>query len=287
HGSSNRMAFRSAGNAWTEVITEGNLDSRATSLGFIKSSALSGYVPTSRTITINGQTFDLSANRSWTIPDTDTITRLRGTASGTYVSGDLTLLAGSNIAISQSGTNFTISATNTTYSGSASIIAVGNTFQRAALTGDVTSPQNSNVTTLSNTGVTPGTYNSVQVDTKGRVLGASNQPYQTAAQVGTTINNAIAPLIDEVTRHFTGGNMHVPIVTKKTIVTIATGAINVDLDIEDAPYNGYELAINGCGEWSANLNGSFIDKCNNPAPVGASGSSSLFWWNEDRWEQAI
>lgn len=35
--------------------------------GYITSSALSGYTPTSRTITINGTTQDLSANRSWTI----------------------------------------------------------------------------------------------------------------------------------------------------------------------------------------------------------------------------
>lgn len=42
--------------------------------------------------------------------DTDTITRLRGTASGTYASGDLTLLAGTNVSIAQSGTDITISA---------------------------------------------------------------------------------------------------------------------------------------------------------------------------------
>jgi hypothetical protein len=35
--------------------------------GFITSSVLSGYVPTSRTLTINGVTYDLSADRSWTI----------------------------------------------------------------------------------------------------------------------------------------------------------------------------------------------------------------------------
>lgn len=35
--------------------------------GYITSSALSGYTPTSRTITINGTTQDLSADRSWTI----------------------------------------------------------------------------------------------------------------------------------------------------------------------------------------------------------------------------
>lgn len=37
------------------------------SAGYALNSALSGYVPTSRTITINGTTYDLSANRSWTI----------------------------------------------------------------------------------------------------------------------------------------------------------------------------------------------------------------------------
>jgi len=35
--------------------------------GYITSAALGGYVPTSRTLTINGTTFDLSDNRSWTI----------------------------------------------------------------------------------------------------------------------------------------------------------------------------------------------------------------------------
>jgi hypothetical protein len=35
--------------------------------GFITSAALAGYVPTSRTLTINGTSYDLSANRSWTI----------------------------------------------------------------------------------------------------------------------------------------------------------------------------------------------------------------------------
>jgi len=35
--------------------------------GYITSAALTGYVPTSRTLTINGTTYDLSADRSWTI----------------------------------------------------------------------------------------------------------------------------------------------------------------------------------------------------------------------------
>ena len=87
-------------NSFKKLIHTGNI-----------SSELSGYVPTSRTITINGVTQNLSANRTWTVPDT--VTRLRGTESGTYTSGDLTLLAGANTAITQSGANITIASTNT------------------------------------------------------------------------------------------------------------------------------------------------------------------------------
>ncbi len=47
------------------------------------------YVPKTRTLTINGTAYDLSANRSFTTPDT--ITRLKGGASGSLVSGDVTL----------------------------------------------------------------------------------------------------------------------------------------------------------------------------------------------------
>ena len=87
-------------NSFQKLIHTGNI-----------SSELSGYVPTSRTITINGVTQNLSANRTWAVADT--ITRLRGTESGTYTSGDLTLLAGANTAITQSGANITIASTNT------------------------------------------------------------------------------------------------------------------------------------------------------------------------------
>ena len=45
---------------------------------------LSAYVPTSRTLTINGTTYDLSANRSWTIP--------AGVTSFNTRTGDITLL---------------------------------------------------------------------------------------------------------------------------------------------------------------------------------------------------
>ena len=87
-------------NSFQKLIHTGNI-----------SSELSGYVPTLRTITINGLTQNLSANRTWTVPDT--VTSLRGTESGIYTSGDITLLAGANTTITQSGANITIASTNT------------------------------------------------------------------------------------------------------------------------------------------------------------------------------
>ena len=49
-------------------------------------------------------------NVPWVDTDTNTITRLRGTATGTFQSGDLTLVAGTNVTITQSGTDYTIAA---------------------------------------------------------------------------------------------------------------------------------------------------------------------------------
>jgi len=61
-------------------------------------------------ISQSGNTITIAANYI------NTITRLRGTAAGTYVSGDLQLLAGSNVTITQGAspnTDFTIASENT------------------------------------------------------------------------------------------------------------------------------------------------------------------------------
>ena len=44
--------------------------------GYITSAALTGYVPTTRTLTINGTSYDLSADRSWTIAAGGTVTSI-------------------------------------------------------------------------------------------------------------------------------------------------------------------------------------------------------------------
>jgi hypothetical protein len=84
------------------------------------------YVPKTRTLTINGTAYDLSANRSFTTPDT--ITRLKGGASGSLVSGDITLAAGANMAISQTGNTITLASTDTTYSAGNGLTLSGTTF---------------------------------------------------------------------------------------------------------------------------------------------------------------
>ncbi|WP_326984336.1 hypothetical protein VUJ46_07330 [Chryseobacterium sp. MYb264] len=86
----------------------------------------SDYVPKTRTLTINGTSYDLSANRSFTT--TDTITRLKGGASGSLVSGDVTLAAGTNVTVTQTGNTITLASTDTTYSAGNGLTLSGTSF---------------------------------------------------------------------------------------------------------------------------------------------------------------
>ena len=70
---------------------------------FATQSSLTGYVPTSRTITINGTTQDLSSNRSWTIPS--------GVSSLNTLTGSVSIKAGSGIDINISGSDIEITNT--------------------------------------------------------------------------------------------------------------------------------------------------------------------------------
>lgn len=74
-----------------------------------------GTVTTARTISaktlndwINSKGFITSAP--------NTVTRLRGSTSGTYVSGDVSIVAGANTTVTQSGQTITIASENATYS---------------------------------------------------------------------------------------------------------------------------------------------------------------------------
>jgi hypothetical protein len=122
--------------------------------GYITSAALSGYVPNTRNLTINGTTYDLSADRTWTIPvGTGTVTSVQlsagtgislsgtnpittsGTITVTNSAPDQTVVLNSGTGISVTGTypNFTITATGgggggtVTGTGTATQVAFWNT----------------------------------------------------------------------------------------------------------------------------------------------------------------
>jgi hypothetical protein len=87
---------KSGGTSSQFLKADGSVDSNTYALN----SALGSYVPTSRTLTINGTSFDLSANRSWTISTgSGTVTSVSGaggynglTLTGTVTtSGNITL----------------------------------------------------------------------------------------------------------------------------------------------------------------------------------------------------
>ena len=80
-------------------------------------SALNLRVPTSRTLTINGTAFDLSANRSWTIPTHDAVTL--GTPNGLSLSGQVL-----SLGLSSGSANGALSSTDwTTFNNKQPLIA--------------------------------------------------------------------------------------------------------------------------------------------------------------------
>ena len=73
------LKYKNDGNYYTTFATSANTADRTYTFPNVSgtvalTSDLSSYVPTSRTITINGTTYDLSANRSWTISASSGIT---------------------------------------------------------------------------------------------------------------------------------------------------------------------------------------------------------------------
>lgn len=124
---------------------------------------INGKVPNSRTITINGTSQDLSANRTWSNVGIELPSQTGNSGKVLSTTGTVTTWINSNSGIVTSvgltSTDFTVSGSPVTTSG--------------------------NITAnLTTTGVATGTYDWVTVDTKGRVTAAGNTPLPTAIASG-------------------------------------------------------------------------------------------------------
>lgn len=150
------------------------------------SNDINGKVSKSTTITINGDTKDLSANRSWMIStDTNSLSNRINTKfnspTGTtsqYIRGDgslATLPTGGTVtSVGLSSTDLNVSGSPVTNSGTITA-------------------------NLTNTGISSGTYRSVTVDAKGRATSGTNptissatRSLNTSYQVSTTLNARVS-----------------------------------------------------------------------------------------------
>ncbi len=174
--------------------------------------------------TANGQVMKWNATtNSWApAADTDTNTTYTGSTSVTLngtsferaaLTGDVTAAANSNATtvtaiqgkavattaptngqvLKWNGTAWVPAVdenTNTTYTGSTSVTLSGTSFQRAALTGDVTATANSNTVTINNGAVTAAKLNQMGA-TSGQVLKWNGTAWAPAADDNTNTNTNI------------------------------------------------------------------------------------------------
>jgi len=110
----------------------GKLIAAVAGTDYVIPSALSGYVPTSRELTINGTTYDLSANRSWTITSDITgsgadgrVAYWNGTNSLTSEAGFIYDASTNRLGVNTSVPNATIGADSALDSGYGLLIKTG------------------------------------------------------------------------------------------------------------------------------------------------------------------
>ena len=197
------------------------------------------YVPKTRTITINGVAKDLSANATFTTPDT--VTRIKGGAAGT----SQTIDGSGNVSIPITAVPASLLTGTATISttGSAAKLTTARTIDA---TGDgtwsVTFDGSANVSgalTLSNSGVTAGTYNKVTVDAKGRVTAGTND----VNSYSTTISGTAT-----VTHNLGTTAVHVTMVDTVTKYKVddrikMTDATKIDIEFDSTPPNTIAVTV--------------------------------------------
>ena len=160
-------------------------------------STVLGYTPvtSARTLTINGTTYDLSANRSWSV---GTVTSVGASSPLSSTGGDAPTISISQVNGLDDG--YLSAADYNTFSGKQNALTIGNitsTTTDIGITGGISAIIGSGVAlTLSNTGVTAGAYGNgvtipnITVDAKGRVTLLSTTAIPTAGVLLTGLLTA-------------------------------------------------------------------------------------------------
>lgn len=150
--------------------------------GYITSSALSSYTPTSRTLTINGTAYDLTSDRSWTIGGSGATTTINSVIGPVFTFNTGT-----------SGSDFTIATSSATITFNIPTASASN---RGLLSTTDWSTFNNKLSSLSGalltTGATTGATSQNQLFTNSILIGAtaSSTDWSTAKVVGSQADSA-------------------------------------------------------------------------------------------------
>ena len=155
---------------------DGSVDS---STYLTTSSAASTYVPLTRTLTINGTAYDLTADRTWTIPTHDAVTI--GTANGLSLSGQVLSLA----LASTSATGALSSTDWNTFNGKQATITLTTTGSSGSST-LVGATLNIPTYTLAGLGGQPALNGTGFVKISGTTISYDNSTYLTTSSAAST-----------------------------------------------------------------------------------------------------
>ena len=169
---------------------------------------------------VTGLTFDTYGHvtgystATETVVDTNTITTVGAGTSDSGVSGDVKLVAGSNVSISRSGQNVTISSTdtNTTYSAGTGMSLVGTTFNCTITNTNQLTNGAGFVTSSGVTSITAGSYL-----TGGTITGTG-----TLAVDATSANTASKVVARDASGNFSAGTITATLNGQATTAIVAT-----------------------------------------------------------------